>query len=396
LTHSMPSIPSLAQSVCQRIFKVVGDRRVALHEPNFNGNEWLYIKDCIDTGWVSSVGSYVDRFEHDLAAYTGAKHAVVVSNGTSGLQVALQLAGVVAGDEVFVPALSFVATANAVRHCNAWPHFVDVDASTLGLSVPALADYLDFVLERRNGLNFNRYNGRRLAAIVPMHTFGHPVDMIALMELSQKFQIPVVEDAAESLGSFTDGQHTGTFGLCGMVSFNGNKIVTTGGGGAIITNDTQLARRAKHLTTTAKQPHRWSFFHDEVAYNYRLPNLNAALGCAQLEQLPSFLLAKRQLAERYLNVFKDLQEVKLFLERANVRANYWLQTLILEPDAADERDNVLAATNEAGLMTRPVWTLLNELPMYQECAYMPLPISQDLARRIVNLPSGPQLEREAR
>jgi len=392
----MPSIPSLAQSVCQRIFKVVGDRRVALHEPNFNGNEWLYIKDCIDTGWVSSVGSYVDRFEHDLAAYTGAKHAVVVSNGTSGLQVALQLAGVVAGDEVFVPALSFVATANAVRHCNAWPHFVDVDASTLGLSVPALADYLDFVLERRNGLNFNRYNGRRLAAIVPMHTFGHPVDMIALMELSQKFQIPVVEDAAESLGSFTDGQHTGTFGLCGMVSFNGNKIVTTGGGGAIITNDTQLARRAKHLTTTAKQPHRWSFFHDEVAYNYRLPNLNAALGCAQLEQLPSFLLAKRQLAERYLNVFKDLQEVKLFLERANVRANYWLQTLILEPDAADERDNVLAATNEAGLMTRPVWTLLNELPMYQECAYMPLPISQDLARRIVNLPSGPQLEREAR
>ena len=396
MTHSMPSIPSLAQSVCQRIFKVVGDRRVALHEPNFNGNEWLYIKDCIDTGWVSSVGSYVDRFEHDLAAYTGAKHAVVVSNGTSGLQVALQLAGVVAGDEVFVPALSFVATANAVRHCNAWPHFVDVDASTLGLSVPALADYLDFVLERRNGLNFNRYNGRRLAAIVPMHTFGHPVDMIALMELSQKFQIPVVEDAAESLGSFTDGQHTGTFGLCGMVSFNGNKIVTTGGGGAIITNDTQLARRAKHLTTTAKQPHRWSFFHDEVAYNYRLPNLNAALGCAQLEQLPSFLLAKRQLAERYLNVFKDLQEVKLFLERANVRANYWLQTLILEPDAADERDNVLAATNEAGLMTRPVWTLLNELPMYQECAYMPLPISQDLARRIVNLPSGPQLEREAR
>lgn len=392
----MPSIPSLAQSVCQRIFKVVGDRRVALHEPNFNGNEWLYIKDCIDTGWVSSVGSYVDRFEHDLAAYTGAKHAVVVSNGTSGLQVALQLAGVVAGDEVFVPALSFVATANAVRHCNAWPHFVDVDASTLGLSVPALADYLDFVLERRNGLNFNRYNGRRLAAIVPMHTFGHPIDMIALMELSQKFQIPVVEDAAESLGSFTDGQHTGTFGLCGMVSFNGNKIVTTGGGGAIITNDTQLARRAKHLTTTAKQPHRWSFFHDEVAYNYRLPNLNAALGCAQLEQLPSFLLAKRQLAERYLNVFKDLQEVKLFLERANVRANYWLQTLILEPDAADERDNVLAATNEAGLMTRPVWTLLNELPMYQECAYMPLPISQDLARRIVNLPSGPQLEREAR
>ena len=391
----MTSVPSLAQSVCQRIRKLVGDQRVALHEPSFKGNEWLYVKECLDTGWVSSVGSYVDRFEHDLAAYTGAKHAVVVSNGTSGLQVALQLAGVEPGDEVFLPALSFVATANAVRHCSAWPHFVDLDARTLGLSVPALADYLDFVLERRNGLNFNRHNGRRLAAIVPMHTFGHPVDMPALMALSEKFQIPVVEDAAESLGSFIEGQHTGTFGLCGMLSFNGNKIVTTGGGGALITNDAQLARRAKHLTTTAKQPHKWAFFHDEVAYNYRMPNLNAALGCAQLEQLPAFLLAKRQLAERYLNAFRDLPQVRMFLERPNVRANYWLQTLILEPEAADERDNVLTATNEVGLMTRPVWELLSKLPMYQECASMQLSVSEDLARRIVNLPSSPQLVREA-
>lgn len=391
----MTSSPSIAQSVCQRIHKVVGDQCVALHEPNFTGNEWLYVKECIDTGWVSSVGSFVDRFEHDLAAYTGVKHAIVVSNGTSGLQVALQLAGVEAGDEVFVPALSFVATANAVRHCNAWPHFVDVDPRTLGLSVPALADYLDFVLERRNGLNFNRHNGRRLAAIVPMHTFGHPVDMPALMELSERFEIPVVEDAAESLGSFIEGQHTGTFGLCGMLSFNGNKIVTTGGGGALITNDTQLARHAKHLTTTAKQPHRWVFFHDEVAYNYRMPNLNAALGCAQLEQLPNFLKAKRQLANRYAKAFDDLSEARIFLERLGTQVNYWLQTLILQPDFASERDNVLAATNEAGLMTRPVWELLNSLPMYRDCPSMPLPLASDLARRIVNLPSSPQLIREA-
>jgi perosamine synthetase len=224
-----------------------------------------------------------------------------------------------------------------------------------------------------------------------MHTFGHPVDMPALMDLARQHAIPVVEDAAESLGSFIEGAHTGTFGTCGMLSFNGNKIVTTGGGGAIITNDAQLARRAKHLTTTAKQPHKWAFFHDEVAYNYRMPNLNAALGCAQLEQLAGFLKAKRELAQRYAGAFADLGQARLFLERPGTEVNYWLQTLILEPGWANQRDAVLAATNEAGLMTRPVWELLNQLPMYRECASMPLPVATDLAGRIVNLPSSPQL-----
>lgn len=392
----MPTTPSLAQAITERIRDVVGPDRVALHEPSFKGNEWTYLKECLDTGWVSSVGSYVDRFERDLADYTGAAHAVVVSNGTSGLQVALQLAGVEPGDEVVVPALSFIATANAVRHCGAWPHFADVDTATLGLGVPALQDHLASILERRGGISVNRHTGRRLAAIVPMHTFGHPVDMPALMALAEEHAIAVVEDAAESLGSFIEGTHTGTFGACGMLSFNGNKIVTTGGGGAIITNDAQLARRAKHLTTTAKLPHKWAFFHDEVAYNFRMPNLNAALGCAQLEQLAGFLKAKRELAQRYAGAFADLAQARLFLERPGTEVNYWLQTLILESGFADQRDAVLAATNEAGLMTRPVWELLNQLPMYRECASMPLPVATDLAGRIVNLPSSPQLVQEPR
>jgi perosamine synthetase len=384
----------LAQAVTERVRAVVGAQRAALHEPSFQGNEWAYVKECLDTGWVSSVGSYVDRFERDLAAFTGAAHAVVVSNGTSGLQIALQLAGVMPGDEVVVPALSFVATANAVRHCGAWPHFADADKDTLGLGVPALADHLSNVLERRGNVGVNRHSGRRIAAIVPMHTFGHPVDMPALMELAARNGIAVVEDAAESLGSYIDGRHTGTYGVCGMLSFNGNKIVTTGGGGALITNDAQLARRAKHLTTTAKQPHPWAFVHDEVAYNYRMPNLNAALGCAQLEQLPSFLQAKRDLTHRYIAAFADLPQVRLFIERPGTQANYWLQTLILEPEFAGLRDAVLAATNEAGLMTRPAWELLNTLPMYLECATAPLPVATGLAQRIVNLPSSPKLVRE--
>lgn len=381
----------LAQIICERVCRVTGSASVPLHEPNFKGNEWAYVKECIDTGWVSSVGSFVDRFEHELAEVTGARHAVVVSNGTSGLQIALQVSGVAPGDEVIVPALSFVATANAVKHCGAQPHFADSDAATLGLGAAALADYLPSVVERRGGTCVNRQTGRRIAAIVPMHTFGHPVDMPALMEIAARYGITVVEDAAESLGSLIDERHTGTHGLCAMLSFNGNKIVTTGGGGAIITDDARLAKRAKHLTTTAKLPHKWAFFHDEVGYNYRMPNLNAALGCAQLEQLNGFVAAKRELAQRYAAAFADVSGVALFLERTGTRANYWLQTLILDRSVADQRDAILARTNEAGQMTRPVWELLTQLPMYSACPTMPTPVAQDLASRIINLPSSPQL-----
>jgi perosamine synthetase len=382
---------SLAASILDRIQRVTRASKVALHEPTFGGNELKYVTECIQTRWVSSVGEYVNRFERDLAAFTGAAHAVVVSNGTSGLQVLLELVGVGRDDEVLVPALSFVATANAVRHVGAWPHFVDSDHRTLGIDPIRLDAYLRDVTETRPQGCFNRRTGRRIAALVPMHTFGHPADMPALMALAERHRIEVVEDAAESLGSWIDDRHTGTFGRCAMLSFNGNKIVTTGGGGALITNDSALAKRAKHLTTTAKQPHAWAFIHDEVAYNFRMPNLNAALGCAQLERIGSFLEAKRQLAKQYAQAFSDVPEVNLFLERSGTKANYWLQTLVLDSEVAAQRDEILAATNAQGQMTRPVWELLHTLPMYGACERMPTPVADDLARRIVNLPSSPQL-----
>ncbi len=382
---------SLAATILDRIQRVTQSPKVSLHEPSFRGNELKYVTECIETGWVSSVGQYVNRFERELASYTGAAHAVVVSNGTSGLQVALELVGVGPDDEVLVPALSFVATANAVRHVGAWPHFVDSDYRTLGVNVDQLDAYLRDSTELRPEGCVNRRTGRRISAIVPMHTFGHPVDMPALMALAERYRLEVVEDAAESLGSWIGNRHTGTFGRCAMLSFNGNKIVTTGGGGALITNDSALAKRAKHLTTTAKQPHAWAFFHDEVAYNFRMPNLNAALGCAQLERIGSFLEAKRLLTQRYAQAFNDVPEVALFVERPGTRSNYWLQTLVLAPEVADQRDAILAATNAQGQMTRPVWELLYTLPMYASCERMPTPVADDLGRRIVNLPSSPQL-----
>lgn len=382
---------SFANSIVERIRRVTGGNRVPLHEPSLRGKELAYVTECIQTGWVSSVGSFVDRFERDLAAYTGAAHAVVVCNGTSALQIALLLAGVRQDDEVLIPALSFVATANAVRHNGAWPHFVDSEARTLGLHPQALDAYLNETGERRKCGYINRRTGRRISAVVPMHTFGHPVDMPALAEVASRHGISIVEDAAESLGSFLDGRHTGNVGVCATLSFNGNKIVTTGGGGAIITNDAALARQAKHLTTTAKQPHPWAFFHDEVAYNYRLPNLNAAVGCAQLERIEAFVDAKRELARRYADAFSDVEGVTLFLERPGTRVNYWLQTLVLSENLASQRDEILKATNAVGVMTRPVWELLNTLPMYRDCPSAPLPVAQNLARRIVNIPSSPQL-----
>lgn len=380
-----------AGSIVERVRHVAGSGRLPLHEPSLKGNELAYVTECIETGWVSSVGSFVDRFERDVAVYTGAAHAVVVSNGTSALQIALQLAGVERDDEVIVPTLSFVATANAVRHNGAWPHFVDSEARTLGIDPQVLGEYLDSIGEHRDGRLFNCRTGRRISAVVPMHTFGHPVDMPVLNAVASRHGIVVVEDAAESLGSFLDGRHTGNFGVCAALSFNGNKIVTTGGGGAIITNDAELARRAKHITTTAKQPHRWAFFHDEVAYNFRLPNLNAAMGCAQLERIGTFVEAKRELARRYAEAFEGFNGGTLFVERPGTRVNYWLQTLILSPEIAAQRDEILKAANDAGVMTRPVWELLSSLPMYRDCPSAPTPVAQDLARRIINLPSSPQL-----
>jgi aminotransferase in exopolysaccharide biosynthesis len=370
---------------------VAGPGPVALHEPRFAGNEWIYLKECLDSTYVSSVGKFVDRFEADLAAYAGARHAVAVVNGTAALHVALRLAGVRPGDEVLIPALTFVATASAVTYCGATPHFVDSEERTLGVSPQALREYLYSVAEIRGGQCVNRNTDRVIRALVPMHTFGHPVDIEGVLAVARDFHLPLVEDAAESLGSTIHGRHTGTFGLMGTLSFNGNKTITTGGGGAILTNDTVLARHAKHLTTTAKVPHRWEYLHDEIGYNYRLPNINAALGCAQLEQLPDLLAAKRQIFERYLDAFVAIPQARIVAEPEGCHSNYWLQTLLLDESAADQRDAILAATNDVGLMTRPVWTLMHQLPPYRECPKMELLVAESLERRLINLPSSAQL-----
>lgn len=383
--------PALPEQVVRAIRSVVGDAPAMLHEPSFNGNEWIYLKECLDSTFVSSVGKFVDRFELDLARFTGAKHAVAVVNGTAALHIALKLAGVTAGDEVLIPALTFVATANAVTYCNATPHFVDSEERTLGIDAGKLRDYLAHHTEQRGGQCTNRATGRVIRALVPMHTFGHPVNLDALLAVAHDFNLVFIEDAAESLGSAYHGQLTGTFGLLGTLSFNGNKTITTGGGGAILTNDTKLARHAKHLTTTAKLPHAWEYRHDEIAYNYRLPNLNAALGCAQLEQLPTMLAAKRALFARYQAAFASVQGLALIAEPEQCQSNYWLQTLLLEADQANQRDPILAATNAASYMTRPAWILMHELAHFNDCPRMDLTMAQSLSQRLINIPSSSSL-----
>ena len=384
----VPPQSILPSQIADAIQSVVGSGPVALHEPNFAGNEWAYVKECLDTGWVSSVGKFVDRFEADLVAFTGAKYAVAVVNGTAALHVALRLAGVLPGEEVLIPALTFVATANAVAYCGATPHFVDSEERTLGLDSQALREYLQDVTEIRNGQCVNRTTGHVIRAMVPMHAFGHPVDIEGALAVARDFHLALVEDAAESLGSTYHGRHTGTFGLMGTLSFNGNKTITTGGGGAILTNDAELARHAKHLTTTAKVPHRWDFVHDEIGYNYRLPNINAALGCAQLEQLPYFLKAKRGLFDHYQNAFASVAQTRIVAEPDGCQSNYWLQALLLDESVAAQRDFILIATNDVGLMTRPVWTLMHHLAPFHSCPKMPLSGAESLERRLINLPSS--------
>lgn len=365
-------------------------RPVALHEPVFGGTEWRNLKDCVDTGWVSSAGSYVDQFERDLGEHIGG-YAVAVSNGTSALHACLILAGVEAGDEVLVPALTFIATANAVSYCGAVPHFVDSTEATLGVDPSRLAEYLAGIADVRGKECRNRKTGRRIKAVMPMHTFGHPVDLDSLSEVAARFGLALVEDAAESLGSYYKGRHTGPLGDVGALSFNGNKVITTGGGGAVVTRDGGLASRAKHLTTTARIAHRWSFVHDQVGYNYRMPNINAALGCAQLQALPDLLRRKRQLAQRYAAAFSGAKGARIFAEPAFASSNYWLNVLVLDETAAGARDEILEATNATGFRTRPAWTPMHKLPMYAGCPRMELSVVESLERRIVCLPSGPRL-----
>jgi aminotransferase in exopolysaccharide biosynthesis len=359
---------------------------IALHEPRFIGNEKLYINECIDSTFVSSVGKFVDRFEEDMARFTGAKKAVVCVNGTNALQLALLLAGVKQNNEVITQPLTFIATANAISYCGAHPVFVDIDKDTLGLSPKVLETFLSHNTEQKTDGCYNKTTNRKIAAIVPMHTFGHPCKIDEIAEICKQYRIELVEDAAESLGSYYKGQHTGTFGKIGVVSFNGNKIITTGGGGMLLFNDEKLARRAKHLTTQAKVPHPWEFVHDEIGYNYRMPNINAAMGVAQLEQIELFLKAKRQLAETYKNFFANKEGFTYVIEPENTRSNYWLNAILL--NSRNERDAFLEYTNKQGIMTRPVWELMNRLPMFQDAHCGDLSNAEWIADRLVNISSS--------
>ncbi|WP_147802808.1 LegC family aminotransferase [Alkalicoccus halolimnae] len=383
----------LVQETITAIRKVISEDSnfIPLHEPSFQGNEWEYVKDTIDSTFVSSVGKYVDRFENDLAEFTGVKRAVAVVNGTAALHVSLTLIGIKKDDEVLIPSLTFIATANAVSYCQAIPHFVDSEEETLGVDPFKLKNYLAEIAIVKNNECFNKNTGRRIKAIIPMHTFGHSVDMDPLIEVCQQYHIELIEDAAESLGSYYKGQHTGSFGKLSAMSFNGNKIMTTGGGGAILTNDDHLADRAKHITTTAKVPHKWEYFHDQVGFNYRMPNINAALGCAQLEKVPNFLERKRKLAQKYITAFKIVEGISFKEETENTYSNYWLNALILDEDHEAIRDELLQISNDSNFMARPVWTLMNHLPMFKGCPAMDLTCAESLERRIINIPSSASL-----
>lgn len=365
--------------------KIYGYDFIPLHRPTFEGNERQYLLDCIDSNFVSSVGEKVAEFENKVAEYTGSKYAIATVNGTAALHVAIQLAGVKPGDEVLSQALTFIATCNAITYAGAKPVFIDVDMDTMGLSPSALKKFLEGNAEKRRDGTFNKFSGKRISACVPMHTFGFPCQIAQIASVCKDWGITLIEDTAESLGSFVGSRHTGTFSSLATLSFNGNKVITTGGGGMIITDDAELARKAKHMTTTAKIPHPYEFVHDEIGYNYRMPNLNAALGCAQMERLDEFLTIKAQVADQW-DAFFDGMGVNFVKAINGSKANHWLNAIILE--SSSDRDEFLRYTNENKVMTRPVWTLMSKLPMFRYCENDGLENSLWLEQRVVNVPSS--------
>ena len=375
-------------AVLKSVLGDAGSSPIALHEPNIGQRENELVSKCLASGWVSSVGEYISEFEQGLAKFTNSKHAIAVVNGTAALHLALHSIGVKPGDEVLVPTLSFVATANAVSHCGAIPHFVDSDPETLGLDPLALREHLRANAFLRDGALHNTTTGRRISAVVPMHTFGHPMQIEALIDVAKEFNLIIVEDAAESIGSYVGSTHTGTFGRCSSLSFNGNKTITTGGGGAILTNDAELAQRIRHLATTAKMPHDYEYIHDVVAFNYRMPNINAALGCAQLSRLDDFLSAKRVLAKKYAEGFSSARSMQFVAEPHGTTSNYWLNTIRLNKPDLSLRDELLVAARASGYMCRPAWNLLHTLPMHESSPRAKLPVAQNLWQSLINIPSS--------
>ena len=387
------------------IKELYGQEKVPLAVPKFIGNEKKYLNECIDTTFVSSVGQFVERFENDMAAYTGAKRAVVVVSGTNALHMALLLAGVKQDDEVLTQALTFIATENALSYIGAYPIFIDVDRSTMGLSPDAMKEWLqnnaevrkntrigeldkshDFAYQEDEFACYNKKTGRRIKACVPMHTFGIPVRIDEIAALCKEWHIELIEDAAESIGSLYKGKHTCLFGLIGALSFNGNKTITTGGGGMLLFNDEELGAYAKHITTQAKIPHRWEFRHDHIGFNYRMPNINAALGCAQLEHIEEYVSDKRATAAAYAEYFKNVDGIDFFVEPENCRSNYWLNVVMLKDK--DAQQAFLQETNDNGVMTRPIWELMTRLPMFEKCEHDSQENTIWFADRVVNIPSS--------
>ena len=360
---------------------------IILHDPRFIGNERKYINDAMDSNFVSSVGEYVNRFEQAIADYSGSKYAVAAVNGTAALHICLLLAGVQQGDEVITQPVSFVATCNAISYTNSFPVFVDVSKTTMGMCPEKLEHFLKHnSIKKADGFSYNTKTGKRFGAVVPMHTFGHPCEIDQIAAICEQYNIPLIEDAAESIGSLYKNKHTGLWGKLSCLSFNGNKVITTGGGGMILTQDEQLAKLAKHITTTAKIPHKWEYRHDMSAYNYRLTNLAAALGLGQIEQCEFFIQEKRKLAEQYANFFQSQSDIQFFHEPPHARSNYWLNAVILNNQT--DRDQFLTETNDNGIMTRPIWVLNNKLEMYQHCQTADLTNSEWLEDRVVNIPSS--------
>ena len=377
------------QKIVDYIKELYGQDFVPLSVPQFIGNEKKYLNECIDTTFVSSVGKFVDRFEEDMAAYTGAKRAVVCVSGTNALHMAMMMAGVERDDEVLTQALTFIATCNAISYIGACPVFIDVDKQTMGLSPDAVKAWLFTHAEVKGGQCYNKQTGRRIKACVPMHTFGHPVRIEELAAICAEWHVELVEDAAESIGSRYKGKHTGLFGKVGVLSFNGNKTITTGGGGMLLFNDEALGAMAKHLTTQAKVPHRWEFRHDHIGYNYRMPNINAALGCAQLEHLDEYVADKRATATAYAEFFKQVDDIQFFTEPENCFSNYWLNAVILKDHEAQQ--GFLQYSNDHGVMTRPIWELMSRLPMFEHCQHDELENTVFFADCVVNIPSSVRL-----
>jgi perosamine synthetase len=378
-------LKTLIENFIDKAKTIYSDQNIPLHRPVFKGNERKYLIECIDSNFVSSVGARVNEFEERLAEYTDSKYAIATVNGTAALHIAIQLAGAKKDDEVITQALTFIATCNAISYIGAKPVFVDVDKDTMGLSPLSLKNFLEKNAEKRVNGTFNKFSGRKISACVPMHTFGFPCRISEIAEICSYWNIPLIEDAAESLGSFSNGIHTGNFSSMATFSFNGNKVITTGGGGMIITDNILFAKKAKHITTTSKVPHLFEFFHDEIGYNYRMPNINAALGCAQMENLDEFLKIKTKLADEWNKFFSD-RGINFVKALDGNKANHWLNTIIL--NSRDDRDEFLNLTNSNNVMTRPIWTLMSKLPMFKDCQTDGLRNSLWLEDRVVNIPSS--------